>query len=223
MFLTRTREPVLPLVETPPPSEEQLQRHVQDAWAALADGAYLRAERGFEAALEIQRRLSNQPAVEQRRLTRLHRQASLLADLLAESPAAIVRHSIGMNDADWQEIFRQRYAGKAIVLDDTISRDAAGRYQYGFRIVVLNNEARIDLAQLHVLRDLPLFQTHRILLGMRLANMRREPSGGWTILPDPDSGVLITDPEMLAGLSVPVDADLREVLKRQQAWLDPMQ
>jgi hypothetical protein len=220
VLLTRTHETSAPSTEAPP-TQEQLERQVQDAWAALADGAYPRAERGFKSALEIQRRLGNPSAVEQRRLNRLHRQASLLADLLAETPAAIVRQSIGLPEADWQEIFRQRYAGRAIVLDDAISRNTAGQYQYAFHIVVLNNEARIDLAQLRVLRDLPLFQPQRMLIGMRLAGMRREPAGGWTILLDPDSGVLFTDVEMLAGLSIPVDAELREVLKRQQVWLEP--
>ena len=220
ILLTRTPERNVPSIEAPP-TQEQLERQVQDASAALADGAYPRAERGFESALEIQRRLGNQSSIEQRRLNRLHRQASLLAYLLAETPAAFLRHSIGLPEADWQEFFQQRYAGRAIVLEDTISRNAAGQYQYGFRIVVLNNEARIDLAQLRVLRDLPLFQPQRMLIGMRLAGTRREPAGGWTILLDPDSGVLFTDLEMLAGLSIPVDAEVRDVLKRQQAWLEP--
>ncbi len=200
-----------------------MQRCVQEARAAAAEGAYLRAERAFGSALEIQRRLGNSSTGEQRRLLRLHRQSSLLADLLAESPAAIVRHSVGMSDADWQDVFRQRYAGRSMVLDDTISRNAAGQYQYSFRIVVLNNEARIDLSRLKALHDLPLLQPQRMLLGLRLESVRREAPGGWTILPDPDSGVLFTDPELLTGLSIPVDAELREVLKRQLTWLESPQ
>jgi hypothetical protein len=203
-----------------PPTEELLQQRIRDAQDALSNGAYRRATRNFEEALDIQRRLGNLSEVEQRRLTRLRRQSSLLADLLAESPAAILRHSIGLPEADWNDVFRERYAGRSFLLDDTISRNAAGQYQYEFRIVVLGMDARIDLAQLRLLRDLPLLQPQRLLLGMRLAGTRREPSGGWTILPDPESGVLITDPEMLAGLSIPDDADTREVLKRQRGWVE---
>ena len=206
-----------------PSSHAELQRHSTNAIGALEDGAYLRAEREFEAALKIERRAGDFSIIERLRLIRLHRQSSLLASLLSESPAAILRHSIGMPEADWQEVFRGRYAGRSLLLDDTISRNAAGQYHYGFRISVLDREAKIDLSQLTLLRDLPLLQPQRMLLGMRLAGVRRESSGDWILIPASDSGVLITDPEMLAGLSIPADAEIREVLKRQLAWAEPAQ
>jgi hypothetical protein len=143
----------------------------------------------------------------------------LLADLLAESPAEILRHSVGMAEADWQDLLRQRYLGRTFLLDDVISRNAAGQYQCGMRIVVLGQEARIEFAELRILRDLPLVQPQRVLIGMRLAGVRREAAGGWTLLPGPNSGVLITDEEVLGGLSLEPDGDLRDVLKRQQSWL----
>jgi len=63
-------------------------------------------------------------------------------------------------------------------------------------------------------------QPQRFLLGLRLAALRRD-AAGWTFTPEPDSGVLLTDSEVFAGLSLPPDAELREVLKRQRAWVEP--
>ena len=40
----------------------------------------------------------------------------------------------------------------------------------------------------------------------------------WTVIPEPDSGVLVTDPLVLTGLSVPVDDDLTELMRRQAKW-----
>src|SRR5262245_29312682 len=119
----------------PPPSEERLRELTAEGNSALVDGAYLRAARQFESALAVGDKLGGRPAAERRRLTQLHRQAVLLGDLLAESPAEIVRQAVGLPEAEWQELFRRRYAGAALVLDDTISRGADGRYQMGFRIL----------------------------------------------------------------------------------------
>jgi len=204
----------------PPPSEERLKELTAEGNSALADGAYLRAARQFEAALAVGDKLGGRPAAERRRLAQLHRQAALLSDLLAESPAEIVRQAVGLPEAEWQELFRRRYAGAALVLDDTISRGADGRYQMGFRIVTPAGAAHLDLTPLRILRDLPMAQPQRFLLGLRLAALRRD-AAGWTFATDPDSAVLLTDPEVFAGLSLAPDAEIREVLKRQRAWVEP--
>lgn len=196
-----------------PPTQEQLQASIAEGKTALGEGAYLRAARKFESALAIG------DAVERRRVAQLHRQAALLGDLLAESPAEIVRHAVGVPEAEWQEIFRRRYAGQALLLDDTISRGADGRYQTKFRILAAGSEARLELNALRLLNDLPMAQPQRVLLGLRLAALRRD-NAGWTFTPQADSGVLLTDPEVFAGLSLAPDAELREVLKRQRTWLD---
>ena len=204
----------------PPASEERLKELTAEGNSALADGAYLRAARQFEAALAVGDKLGGRPAADRRRLAQLHRQAALLGDLLAESPAEIVRQAVGLPEAEWQEVFRRRYAGAALVLDDTISRGADGRYQMGFRIVTHAGEAHLDLAPLRILRDLPMAQPQRFLLGLRLAALRRD-AAGWAFTADPDSGVLLTDPEVFAGLSLAPDAEIHEVLKRQRAWVEP--
>jgi hypothetical protein len=211
----RTEQP-----SEPPASEERLGELLKDGYAALADGAYMRAARQFDATLAVGDKLGGRPAAERRRVAQLQRQAALLADLLDESPAEIVRKAVGLPEAEWQEHFRRRYANGAIVLDDTISRGADGRYQTGFRILTPAGDAQIDLAPLRIVRDLPMAQPQRFLIGFRLASLRRDATC-WTFSPDPDSGVLLTDPEVFAGLSLPPDAELREVLKRQRTWVEP--
>ena len=147
------------------------------------------------------------------------RQAALLADLLAESPAELLRSAQGLPDAEWQEIVRRRYAGKSLVLDDAISRTADGRFTHAFRIESIGGTGRFALERLSVLRELPLAGPTRLLLGLRIATIHRH-NNGWIIDPEPNSGVLLTDAEVFEGLSLPADAELREVLKRQLAWLE---
>jgi len=198
-----------------PPTEQQLQLHQNDALEALQVGAYYRAARGFDDALRVADRLGRQPAAERRRLVQWQRQAALLSDLLAESPAEILRHAVGMPTEEWQEIVRRRYAGRALILDDTIARGPDGKYSISFRL----DAGRIDLDRLAILREVPMTVPTRVLVGLRLDDVRRD-SNGFAFIPEADSGVLLTDPELFVGLSLAPDAELREVLKRQRNWLD---
>ena len=58
-----------------------------------------------------------------------------------------------------------------------------------------------------------------MLLGMRLSGIRRD-SASWVLVPDSTSGVLITDHDVIAGLSLPNAAEYVELIRRQQGWLD---
>lgn len=201
------------------PTEQQLNQHLTNAQAALAEGAYGRAANQFQVASDMQAALPNSSTSDRRRIEQWQRQSALLADLCAESLSEILRHSIGMPEDEWVEVVRKRYRGQSIVLDDIIAREATGRYRHGFAIKVLGTGGRIELGRLRVLADLPLVQPQRMLLGWRIEEIRRG-ADGFTIMPDPDSGVLVSDPEVFVGLSLPLDAELREVLKRQRGWLE---
>src|SRR5262249_46494470 len=139
-------------------------------------------------------------------------------DLLTESPAEIIRNSVGLPEGEWKAVFARNYAHRSIILDDTIHRDGSG-YHLGFRMRVAGSAARWDLSQLTALKSVDLFQPRRLLLGLRLAGIRREANGDWVVLPEPDSGVLFTDPRFFAGLSVVVDHEMEQVLKAQQEWV----
>ncbi len=202
-------------INEPPQEPESYEKHLRNGHAAVAQGAWHRAARELNSAIQLATDL--EPA-ERKRLIQQQRQAAILADLLSESPDEIARLSLGLPEPEWQEIFRERYANRSVILDDTIHRDAAGHYHQQLRVDLQGIEMKYDLAALKLLRNLPLNQPYRVLYGVRLSGFRKD-AAGWTILLDADSGVLMTDESMLSGLSIPIDADLREVLKRQESWL----
>jgi hypothetical protein len=209
--------------KTPPPpsAEERLAAHREAGRAAFADGSFQRAATELKEALDAADQAPGKIAgAERRELAAQQRQAAILADLLSESLAEIVRNSLGTPEAEWQAVFARRYAGRSVILDETIHRDAAGQYHGDYSVQVTGAECRIDRKALRILKDVDLSVPQRVLLGFRLAGLRRDPQGGWTILPDPDSGVFLTDPRVFKGLSVPADAELHEVLKRQKYWVD---
>src|SRR5207302_539254 len=85
-------------------------------------GSYRTALRELDAAGELHVRFPRQLEPDKaRELTRWRPQVALLADLLAESVNEIVRHSIGLADREWDAVFRERYAGRSLLLD---ARDA---------------------------------------------------------------------------------------------------
>lgn len=219
-FIVRT--PTYPGAPTKTPAERFAAR--RDAGrAALADGSFQ------QAAIELKGALDTADLVpgllggaERRELTRQQRQAAIVADLLSESLAEVVRHSIGTPETEWQFVFSRRYVGRSVILDETLHRDAAGNYHGDYRVRVTGVECRIERKALKILKDVDLSAPQRVLFGFRLSALRRDPQGGWTVVPDPDSGVFLTDSAVLKGLSIPDDAEVQEVLKRQKGWVDQL-
>jgi hypothetical protein len=121
---------------------------------------------------------------------------------------------------EWQDRFRAQHLGKAVVFDDVVGRDPAGRPALAvYRVGAGGEKARVALEDLRLLRRLPLDPPQRLVFGGRLASLEREDGGGWVFHFDPDSGVLLTDAGAVAACVGPPDADLLEVLRRQQQWL----
>jgi hypothetical protein len=195
--------------------EHQAEQHLQAGENAINGGSFHQAEREFSAALDLSPRW---PAARRQEVAQLQHQAGIVADLLTEAPAEIIHNSLGMPQAEWQAIFAHNYAHRSIILDDTIHRDASG-YHLSFKMRVAGAAAHWDLNQLSVLKSVDLFQPRRIVLGLRLAEIRRNAKGGWLVIPEPDSGVLFTDARFFVGLSVAVDREMEQVLKAQQEWV----
>jgi hypothetical protein len=193
---------------------ERLEKHLGDGRAAVAEGAWHRAAHELEAAIQLAQHM---PTADRKRLVQEQREAAILADLLSESPAEIARQSLGLPEREWREVFRERFAGRSLILDDTIHCDASGHFQQGLIIRLHHVEMKYDLASVKLLRHLPLNRPQRVIAGFRLAGIRKD-AAAWSILLDPDGGVLMTDEAMLSRLSVPVDNALREILNRQQSW-----
>jgi hypothetical protein len=188
----------------------------------LREGNIHRALREFQAAL-VQRNRS--PEVlsrsEHRRLEQLYRQCDLLARLLDRSLEEIVQQALQhRHDDEWRAKFED-YRGRAVVFDDVLRPDAQGRPSLAFYAVRVGDvEVRVALEDLPLLRQLPLDPPQRWLFGARLADCRREEGGVWVVRFEPDSAVLLTDePAAAACCPHPLEAELREVLKRQEEWL----
>lgn len=158
---------------------------------------------------------------EHRRLEQLHRQTNLLAQLLDQPLEEIVLQAMQhRSDEEWREKFAH-YRGRTVVFDDVLRRDARGRLVLGYyRIRAAGVEARVALEDLALLRQLPLDPPCRCLFGVRLADCRREEGGIWTLRFEPDSAVLLTDESAAAACCpLPLEEELRAVLKRQDEWL----
>jgi hypothetical protein len=166
--------------------------------------------------------------VEARELARLERQSALIADLLSESLDQILQLTAATPEEERQRQFNDRYRDKAVIFDDVVVRDAAGRFGLAvYEVRGPGEPARVELSDLKLLQKLPLAEPQRMLFGGRLASLGREERGGhglWVIHFDPDSGVLLTD-EDTAGACCPrpLDADLKAVLSRQAEWAAGMQ
>jgi hypothetical protein len=197
----------------------RLDRHVEAARIALADGSYRMAARELDAARRLHRRFPGVLSESSReQLRQWHRQATLLGDLLTESLSEIMAHAVGMDEREWRELFTERYAGKAFVLDARVWRDAGGRYQVDYRLEAAGLVGEWDVQGFALFGQLPLAQPQRLLFGARVADVARTDRARWRVRVAPDSGVLLTDPLLFAGLSVPLDDEGHAVLRRQAAW-----
>ena len=114
----------------------------------------------------------------------------------------------------------ERYRGQGTILDLVIRRDAAGSYTAKFRRDGLNERVRLGLDDLALLKYLPLNDSRRVVLGGRLAELRRDDEGRALLRLEPGSGVLLTDPAVLkrCHASVVDPAGLEELATLQRTW-----
>lgn len=210
-----------PLVASKP---ESITLRLRDGRLALSQGKFRTAVRELAAAQALrERNPAAVPLSERRELSQLHRQASLLADLLSEPLEDVIRHAAdlsALDEQEWQAQFADRFKGRAVVFDDEVRRDAAGTYQLlGYRLFVRGKPARVEIGDLQLLRALPLDTPQRLLFGARLADVRLEAGGTWVAHLVPDSGVLLTERGAVSAIC-PLSADeLRDILLRQEAWV----
>jgi hypothetical protein len=218
--------------DKPDPPEDvapAVRERVRAGQKALAEGQAHRALRELNAAVGLRdRQPGGLSPGEHRRLNQLQRQADLLVRLSRRSLEEILRDSARVrHDEEWEAQFKDD-RGKTVVFDDVVGRDDAGRPALRFYAVHLDKPedkepvtARVALEDLALLRDLPLATPCRLLFGARLASCRGEKGGAWVVRFQPDSAVLLTDPDVAAACCpAPLDRDLLEALDRQRRWLD---
>ncbi len=186
---------------------------------ALADGNFFLAAREFASARGASRERAT--AAEQRGFEQLRRQAELLSLLHGRSLQEVLHEAVPLRSTDeWAERFRAEHLGRAVVFDDVVGRDAAGRPALTvYRVRAAGENARVALEDLRLLRGLPLEPPQRLLFGGRLAGLEREDGGGWAFRFEPDSGVFLTDAGAAAACLGPPDPDLLELLRRQERWV----
>lgn len=214
-----------------PPEARPRDSRPEEVRGLVAAGREALRDERFRVAVdrfaEARRRRDERPgaltAAEGRELDRLRRQAALLQDLLSESLGEILQSAAGTREEERQARFKQRYHNQAVIFDDWVTRDAAGKFELStYEVRAPGEPARVELNDLKLLAALPLAEPRRLLFGARLAALSREERGGhglWVIHLDPESGVLLTDEEVACACCPrPLDADLRAVLQRQAEW-----
>jgi hypothetical protein len=213
-----------PTASSAPAAAPDPDAHVQAARKALAAGKFRQAADELQQAVAL---LDSQPdrrrGAEGREVVQLHRQAALLADLLSESLGEIVLLAATLHEAEWEGKFAQDYRGRAVVFDADVTRDGAGQYRLDYVVRAGDEPARVELGDLKLLAALPRDRPPRLLLGARLASLRREAGGTLVVRFQPDSGVLLTDPgAAAASCPAPIDDELTALLRRQKGWLDDL-
>lgn len=202
-------------------------QHLEAGQRALSQGKFQVA---FEEAKKAEKIRADFPdtvsLAERRQVTHLYRQAALFTDLLPESLNEILRHAADLaelDDVEWQEHFKGRYANRSLIFDDEVRREAAGGYQLlGSAFFVRGKPVRLDLANVQLLHALPLDKPQRVLFGVRLHSIALEPGGVWVVRFEPDSGVLLTEAgPVLTCCPIP-RAELLEAMQRQAAWFEDL-
>jgi hypothetical protein len=206
------------------PGPQAINQRMNAGKQFLAQGKFHEAVRELDAAFGLRERYPDALSASDRRdLMQLHRQATLLVDLLSQSLENILfQASEELDEQEWQALFGDRYKGRAVVFFAEVRRDAHANYQLDYDFFVQDKRAIVELGNIQLLHALPLNRPQRLLFGARLASVGSEAGGTWVIRFEPDSGVLLTDPGAVAACySRPLEG-LDEVLQRQAAWIAEM-
>lgn len=128
-------------------------------------------------------------------------EAGLLVDLLDEPIESLLVTASGMDQLEWERQFNHRYRGKSFILDAEFQRDERAGVTCSYRIEAGKEPARFEFGNVPVLRELPVGQPRRLLLGVRLESIRREtPGPAWVVRFAPETAIVITDPAIAAQL-----------------------
>jgi hypothetical protein len=201
-------------------SAADVEDRVQSARKAIAASDFKKAADDLQV---VQNMAAQQPdllsAVEARRLAQLERQVALVADWPREPLEQILARVGKLNPREWEAVVRG-YRGQAVLLDVSARRDPAGHYHVDNKRPAGDVTVHLELKNLKVLQPLPLADPQRLLLGARLAEVRREGAGSYLVQFEPDSGVLLTDVDVASKCVLqPLDESMQEVLRRQAGWL----
>ncbi len=223
-FLLR---PANPAATVPRLTAGQLNDRIDAGQRALADGTFNVAVRELNAAVELRDRQPDLLTPKQNRdLNQLQRQADLLVRLHSLPLQDVLKEAaLTPGGEEWNGHFEKFHKGRTVLFDDVVRRDpATGQLGLAcYEVWAGGAKAVVALDDLTILHGLPLDPPPRLIFGARLLSVAREKGGVWVVRFEPDSGVLLTDPNAAAACwPVPPDRDVLRTLQRQQEWLDTL-
>jgi len=203
---------------------KSVHEHIAAGRKLFDQGQFHEAVRQFDEARALfEKHPDSLSSADRKHLFQVHREAQIFVDLLSEPVEEILNQAAAEpDDREWQAVFSERYVGKSLIFLAGVHRDSSHQWVLDYEVIVREKHARIDWENLQLLRGLPLNESHRILIGVRLANVEPEPGRTWVVRLQPDSGVLLTDGDALAKVYSQPPEGIEEVLRRQAAWVAEM-
>jgi len=187
---------------------------------ALANGDFGKAARELDAANALadqHPKLLTSSAG--RRLANVQQEAALLNRWARQPLDEALKEMAPLKEERWQALMDLQ-RGKAFFFDVDVRRGADGTYHLEHHRPAAAQLLKLDVQNLKLLHKLPLSDSRRLIFGARLADVRREPGPPYLTRLEPDSGVLLTEPEAASICCFqPVDASFQEVMDRQARWV----
>jgi hypothetical protein len=212
LFLLFVQRPPAP----EPSAADRIDTHVQDGRQALADQDFKAALVEFQAARAV---YEQQPALEKsasegRRLLQLLRQATVLANRLPEPLERMLGRWDKLEGEELENVAAP-YLDKFAVFDLDVVKDGANQLRYSRNVGAELPQLRLGTVVL-IDRLASRNAQQRFLFAARLAQVSRDPDDRLTVSFVPDSGVLVTDPDVARVCFPAVDDEMRDVLERQK-------
>jgi hypothetical protein len=205
-------------VQRPPAPEssgvETVHQRVDAGKQALAKQDFQAALAAFRAARDLhEQQPSALRASEARQLLQLVRQAEVLTNRLPEPLERMLRRWDKLEGEELENVTAP-HRNKFAVFDLEVMRDGTGQFHYSRRVGM--ELPQLGLGELKLIQRLPLLNhLRRLLFAARLAHVTRDAQDKLTVGLVPDSGVLLTEPEVAKACFPLVDDEMEAVLRWQ--------
>jgi len=208
-------DPRSPQNSSVPAKSTTVQAFWDDAEQALKEGDLdLAADHLSEAQRLLTLDANSLDAAGRKAFLNRSRQVLILADLTTESLPELLHPLPDTSDRVWDRQFTRHYGGRSILIDGTIRRDGAGSYHMDLEFETTMGPIRLMWESVRLLNELPLETPTRLLIGVRMSRAKCNANRRWTIEFQPESGVLVTDADLLRFTSLPPDEELKLAQKR---------
>lgn len=149
----------------------------------------------------------------------LQREALILADLCAEPLEDILRHAASMKESEWEREWASRYQGKSVLIEAEFRPVDRGTWECDYPIYIEQERVRLAVDELAIIQKLP--GPSKLIVGVRLAQVRREPPGpSWVVRFEPNSGVLLTQADAAVKICPEwADPAATQIFQRQAEWV----